>query len=267
MGQLSTTTTVVAKPGTVEVSSASEPAHNDHMAARAAGSASEHSHRIKVAALYLGAIFAVYMLLTGREPPWGDARIMYEVSKNITHGRISIGTEWPPMSHVGVDGQPAVVNLQPDMTAIRQLFGTTDDAFQRARPVCRAGAELQRGHPLAAHIVGRTLQAALVETRDPVGLLQELVQEGGDHRHVGCAPPKRGKRALSHAMRKQAGVAPIAHCSLVHPACCGEAGFQYGRSAATMERWKRTPAQALRLFVERRGEPRAPGFDRHRTAA
>ncbi|MBP9086101.1 MAG: hypothetical protein KBG15_08280 [Kofleriaceae bacterium] len=63
------------------------------------------THRFKVAALSLGAIFAVYMLLTGREPPWGDARIMYEVSENITQGRISVGTEWPPMSHVGADGR------------------------------------------------------------------------------------------------------------------------------------------------------------------
>ncbi len=86
------TAEVVATPiGTAEV--------------QAEGPHGSRTHRLKVAALYLGAIFAVYMLLTGREPPWGDARIMYEVSESITQGRITVGTEWPPMSHVGADGR------------------------------------------------------------------------------------------------------------------------------------------------------------------
>lgn len=45
-----------------------------------------------------------FLLLTGRERPYGDARIMYEVAEAIPRGSIAIKTEWPPMSHRGRDG-------------------------------------------------------------------------------------------------------------------------------------------------------------------
>ena len=62
------------------------------------------AHERKVAWLYGLALFALLMFLTGREPPWGDARIMYDVAGSITHGKVSIGIAWPPMSHAGADG-------------------------------------------------------------------------------------------------------------------------------------------------------------------
>jgi len=47
----------------------------------------------------------VFLLLGSREQPWGDAGIMYEVADRIAvHGTVAIQTEWPPMSHRGVDG-------------------------------------------------------------------------------------------------------------------------------------------------------------------
>lgn len=46
-----------------------------------------------------------FLLLTGRERPWGDARIMYEVTEALERGSIAIRTEWPPMSHRGPDGR------------------------------------------------------------------------------------------------------------------------------------------------------------------
>ncbi len=47
-----------------------------------------------------------YLLIGSREPPWGDARVMYEVTDSIVDRHaVSIATEWPPMSHRGPDGK------------------------------------------------------------------------------------------------------------------------------------------------------------------
>ncbi len=47
-----------------------------------------------------------FLLAGSREPPWGDARIMYEVAEGLaTDQRVAIRSEWPPMSHKGADGK------------------------------------------------------------------------------------------------------------------------------------------------------------------
>ncbi len=47
-----------------------------------------------------------FLLVGSREPPWADARIMYEVAENLANTqRVSVKSEWPPMSHKGPDGK------------------------------------------------------------------------------------------------------------------------------------------------------------------
>ena len=47
----------------------------------------------------------VFLVVTGRERPYGDARIVYEVADAMEHGSIAIKTAWEPMSHKGPDGK------------------------------------------------------------------------------------------------------------------------------------------------------------------
>lgn len=52
------------------------------------------------------ALTGFYLLVGSREPPWGDARVMYDVADAIVdRHQVSIATEWPPMSHRGPDGK------------------------------------------------------------------------------------------------------------------------------------------------------------------
>lgn len=52
------------------------------------------------------ATFAVVMLLGGREQPWGDALVMWEVADSMaTRGEFTLGGEWPPMAARGADGR------------------------------------------------------------------------------------------------------------------------------------------------------------------
>lgn len=103
--------------------------------------------------LVLGGAF---LLLTGRERPYGDARIMYEVAEALPRGSIAIGTEWPPMSHRGPDGKvysqyallPSLAHV-PGRLVYVGLFGRHDD---------RPSAQL--GLVLASH-VAPALAAAL----------------------------------------------------------------------------------------------------------
>lgn len=47
-----------------------------------------------------------YLLVGSREPPWGDARIMAEVTESIvTRHQVRVRRAWPPMSHAGPDGK------------------------------------------------------------------------------------------------------------------------------------------------------------------
>lgn len=47
-----------------------------------------------------------FLLIGSREPPWGDARIMYEVAENLAlRQQVAVKSEWPPMSHKGKDGK------------------------------------------------------------------------------------------------------------------------------------------------------------------
>jgi 4-amino-4-deoxy-L-arabinose transferase-like glycosyltransferase len=62
------------------------------------------SRRVPLAVAIFLAVAGVYLLGTGRERPWGDAKIVYEVAQAMEEGRVSIWTEWPPMSHAGADG-------------------------------------------------------------------------------------------------------------------------------------------------------------------
>jgi 4-amino-4-deoxy-L-arabinose transferase-like glycosyltransferase len=61
--------------------------------------------RIPIALAIFLAIGGTYLLGTGREQPWGDARIVYEVAVALEEGKLSIPTEWPPMSHKAADGK------------------------------------------------------------------------------------------------------------------------------------------------------------------
>jgi hypothetical protein len=51
-------------------------------------------------------VFAgAYLALTSREPPWGDAQIMFAVAEAIVErGEFALEYLWPPMSHRGVGG-------------------------------------------------------------------------------------------------------------------------------------------------------------------
>jgi hypothetical protein len=62
-------------------------------------------HRIPAAVAVFLVLAGCLLLLTGRERPYGDARIMYEVAEALPRGSIAIRTEWPPMSHRGPDGK------------------------------------------------------------------------------------------------------------------------------------------------------------------
>ena len=62
------------------------------------------ARRVPLAVAIFLAVAGVYLLGTGRERPWGDAKIVYEVAQAMEEGRVSIWTEWPPMSHAGADG-------------------------------------------------------------------------------------------------------------------------------------------------------------------
>jgi len=51
-------------------------------------------------------VIALLLLLTGREPPWGDAQVMYEVAESIVlNHHVTVGLDFPPQSHRGPDGQ------------------------------------------------------------------------------------------------------------------------------------------------------------------
>lgn len=51
------------------------------------------------------AFVSFYLLTGGRERPWGDSQVMWEVAERIaTQGRLDIAYEWPPMSHKGPNG-------------------------------------------------------------------------------------------------------------------------------------------------------------------
>jgi hypothetical protein len=48
----------------------------------------------------------VFLLVGSREPPWGDAKVMFAVAEAIVErGEIDIEHLWPPMSHRGADGR------------------------------------------------------------------------------------------------------------------------------------------------------------------
>src|SRR5690349_12177303 len=51
------------------------------------------------------ATFCLFALLGSREPPAGDAKVMYLTSESVAlHGTLSIGWLWPPMSKRAPDG-------------------------------------------------------------------------------------------------------------------------------------------------------------------
>ncbi|MDX2092513.1 MAG: hypothetical protein SFX73_31910 [Kofleriaceae bacterium] len=61
--------------------------------------------RLPLAVAVFCVLAGVFLLVTGRERPYGDARIVYEVAESLEKGSIAIKTEWPPMSHKGKDGK------------------------------------------------------------------------------------------------------------------------------------------------------------------
>jgi hypothetical protein len=81
-----------------------------------------------------------FLLVTGRERPYGDARIMYEVATALPQGSIAITTEWPPMSHKGPDGKvysqyailPSLAHL-PGRMIYGALAGNRDEGRPSAR--------------------------------------------------------------------------------------------------------------------------------------
>ncbi len=95
--------------------------------------------RIPIAVAVFLAISGAFLLLTGRERPYGDARIMYEVAEALPRGSIAIHTEWPPMSHRGQDGKvysqyavlPSLAHVPARLVYVA-LFGHTEE-----RPAAR----------------------------------------------------------------------------------------------------------------------------------
>ena len=63
------------------------------------------ARKVPLAVAIFLAVGGSYLLATGRERPWGDARIVYEVAIAFERGTVAIRTEWPPMSHRGPDGK------------------------------------------------------------------------------------------------------------------------------------------------------------------
>lgn len=73
--------------------------------ARACSTMPGVNRRVPLAAAIFLVVGGSYLLGTGREPPWGDAKIVYEVMEAMEEGHLSIWTEWPPMSHKADDGK------------------------------------------------------------------------------------------------------------------------------------------------------------------
>lgn len=75
-----------------------------------------------------------FLLVGSREPPWGDARIMYEVAEGMaTKQRIAVKSEWPPMSHKGPDGKVySQYALGPSLVAVPAVWLRNGLAGERA---------------------------------------------------------------------------------------------------------------------------------------
>ena len=68
------------------------------------------------------AVFSLYMLSSGREPPWGDSHPMWDVAEALVqHGRIDIGTRWPENIPPGRDGK--TYGIAPIGPALVQVPG------------------------------------------------------------------------------------------------------------------------------------------------
>lgn len=100
------------------------------------------------------ATFAVFLLASGREPPWGDGNVQYMVADGLVHrGTLAIPKPWP-------DDQPRGRNDQnystyPLATSVIQIPGLlVQDAIGAISPRARG-----LGRPLTSHLAYAALGA------------------------------------------------------------------------------------------------------------
>jgi hypothetical protein len=91
--------------------------------------------------------FAVYLLSSGREPPWGDANVQYMVAESLVRrGAIDIPKPWPDDLPRGRDGK--FYSTYPILTSLVQLPGLVVlEGVATAAPPARGLAR-----PLTSHL-------------------------------------------------------------------------------------------------------------------
>jgi hypothetical protein len=93
------------------------------------------------------ATFAIYLLSSGREPPWGDGNVQYMVAESLAHhGSLAIGRPWPDDLPPGRGGK--FYSTYPLVTSLVQLPGVILlDRVVALRPGARSLAK-----PLTSHL-------------------------------------------------------------------------------------------------------------------
>jgi hypothetical protein len=101
----------------------------------------------RIARAVFAATFALYLLTSGREPPWGDGNIQYRVAESLVHhGSLAIGRAWPEDLPPGRDGK--FYSTYPLATSVVQIPGLLlFDAASAVRPELRGLAR-----PLTSHL-------------------------------------------------------------------------------------------------------------------
>ena len=108
--------------------------------------------RFQIAILFT--VFALYMLTSSREPPWGDARVTYEVAENIvSKGSVEISFPWPIDIERGRNNK--YYATMPVLPAVMHLPGL---AVRKAIVALSAQSEVLI-KPLTAHLAPAFLGA------------------------------------------------------------------------------------------------------------
>ncbi len=100
------------------------------------------------------AVFALYLLSSGREPPWGDARGMYDVGEHLLlDGRVDISFPWPEDIPRGRDNR--YYGITPLMTALVHVPGLAlKEAILAVAPASQRFVK-----PLTSHLAPAALGA------------------------------------------------------------------------------------------------------------
>ena len=106
-----------------------------------------HSADTRIGRAVFVATFALYLLSSGREPPWGDGNVQYMVAESLLHdGSLAIGRAWPDDLPRGRNGR--FYSTYPLATSLVQIPGLAVlDAIGAVRPEARGLAR-----PLTSHL-------------------------------------------------------------------------------------------------------------------